>query len=117
VKGFVIVSKFWTNMFSAGRAVAVTVFPFIFVSSQSLISDYVLLQHERIHIRQALELAVLPFYVWYLLEFIVRYCRCGNFQKAYRSISFEQEAYAHETEPHYLERRQCWAFLNYFKTS
>ena len=117
MKGVVIVSRFWTNLFSAGRADAVTIFPFIFVVSRSLKANKILMQHERIHLRQALELAVLPFYIWYLIEFLIRYYQYGNFQKAYRSISFELEAYGHEREMRYLKIRRCWAFFSYYRKS
>ncbi|KGE15256.1 hypothetical protein [Sphingobacterium deserti] len=117
MKGIVIVSRFWTNVFSAGRATGVTIFPFIFLRSRGLKADRILLQHERIHLQQALELAVLPFYVWYLVEFLVWFVQHGNFQQAYRSISFEKEAYDHEREMRYLQIRKCWAFFSYYKRS
>jgi hypothetical protein len=31
--------------------------------------DKVFVNHEKIHLRQQLELLVLPFYVWYIIEF------------------------------------------------
>ncbi|MFD2968094.1 hypothetical protein [Sphingobacterium bambusae] len=111
MNGIVIISKFWTNFFSAGRAVAVTVFPFIFVISTDRAADKTLLQHENIHIRQALELGVLPFYIWYFLEFLVLYLRHRNIQQAYLHIIFEREAYRHQADIDYLQKRKRWAFL------
>ena len=44
-----------------------------------------------------------PFYVLYLPEWFVRLiCYCNSF-KAYRSISFEQEAYTYGVELGYLK--------------
>jgi len=109
MKGLVIVSKFWTGFFSAHRAEAVTIFPFIFVRSRQLQQDSVLLNHERIHLAQALELLVIPFYIWYVLEFLWHYLQYRNFDKAYRQIRFEREAYHHEKNLNYLQRRKRWA--------
>ncbi|MBQ7689815.1 MAG: hypothetical protein IJT30_01285 [Muribaculaceae bacterium] len=67
-----------------------------------------LLNHERIHTRQMLELAIVPFYIAYVLEWLVRLPMRGN---AYRNISFEREAYAHEREADYLARRRPYAWL------
>ncbi|HLS95438.1 hypothetical protein BC792_101223 [Sphingobacterium allocomposti] len=113
MRGILIVNKFWTNLFSARKAAAVTVFPFIFVLNRSFSQDRVLVNHERIHIRQALEMLVIPFYLWYLLEFLIRYVRYGRFRKAYLNICFEREAYAGEKDQHYLKKRKPWAFLLY----
>ncbi|GHE23737.1 hypothetical protein [Sphingobacterium griseoflavum] len=115
MRGVIVVSKFWTNFFSAGRALAVTIFPFIFVRSLEARKDTRLLNHERIHICQVLELCIVPFYLWYALEFLFFYLRYRDVQKAYMSISFEREAYAHEKDLTYLARRQYWAFVAHYR--
>jgi hypothetical protein len=74
-----------------------------------------LLNHERIHLRQQLELLIGPFYLWYLAEYLVRRWQLGTHEAAYRAISFEREAYAHDTDPGYLRRRRFWAFLKYIR--
>lgn len=56
---------------------------------------------------------VLFFYLLYLVEFLVRFMITKNRNEAYRNISFEQEAYAHETDLLYIEKRPTWAFLKY----
>ena len=73
------------------------------------------LNHERIHLRQQLELLVVPFYLWYLLEYVYHYLRLRDPKRAYRAISFEREAYANEKDLRYLHRRSFWGFLSYFK--
>ena len=77
----------------------------------------VLLNHERIHLRQQAELLVLPFYVWYLSEYGYHRLRGHAHQAAYRRISFEREAYAHQHDPGYLTRRRPWAFLTHLPPS
>ncbi|WP_270089510.1 hypothetical protein [Sphingobacterium sp. SYP-B4668] len=108
-----IVSEFWTKLFSFGKAHAVTIYPFIFLKKRQLLDDQTLINHERIHLRQALELGILFFYIWYLIEFGIRMLRYRNFRKAYLMISFEQEAYLHEQDSHYLDRRRYWQFWRY----
>lgn len=109
----VIVSKFWTNLFSFGRANAITIYPFIFLKSTSFKCNENLIRHERIHLRQALELGILFFYVWYLIEFVFRFIQLKDFDRAYLRISFEREAYDKEGEPDYLNRRTLWSFWRY----
>lgn len=109
----IIVSKFWTNLFSFGRANAITIFPVIFLKYAFFKNNADLIRHERIHLRQALELGIIFFYIWYLVEFVWRFVHFRDFEKAYRRISFECEAYTHEHDPEYLSRRRIWAFWHY----
>lgn len=90
-----------------------TVFPLVFLKSAESKRDAVLVNHEKIHLRQQLELLVLPFFVWYGLEFLIRFLKYRDRQMAYRKISFEQEAYANEKNLHYLKQRSFWRFLKY----
>lgn len=90
-------------------------FPFILVRRPN--PDSILLNHERIHLRQQAELGVLPFYVWYALEYLIRLFQCRDHYTAYRTISFEREAYANETNLYYLKNRRFWAFTPYLTTN
>jgi hypothetical protein len=74
-----------------------------------------LVNHERIHLRQQLELLVIPFYLLYCLNFLVNMCRYFFPAIAYREIIFEREAKGNEDNPLYLRKRKRYAFLNYFK--
>jgi hypothetical protein len=109
----IIVSTFLTRMFSLGRGQAVVVFPFIFLANVHLKSNQTLLQHEKIHYRQAIEMLVVGFYLWYLIEFVIRYVQYKNWDTAYRAISLEKEAYTQEKTPKYLHNRGFWAFKSY----
>lgn len=88
-------------------------FPFILVRDKRFCTDDVLIRHEKIHLRQQLELLIIIFYIWYVLEFFVRWVKYRSRVKAYRTISFEQEAYTHERNPQYLDERDFFAFLKY----
>ena len=91
-----------------------TFFPFVFLSDKKDKAHTVLLNHERIHIRQQLELLIVLFFIWYGIEFLVRLVRYKNRRVAYYNISFEREAYANEKDLYYLKQRSFWRFLKYF---
>jgi hypothetical protein len=93
--------------------VGITLFPFVFVKHAQLKLNRVLINHERIHLRQQLELLILPFFIWYGFEFLARYVHYKNWHQAYRNISFEREAYQHEQDLDYLKKRSFWNFLKY----
>jgi len=91
---------------------AVTIWPFIFVRKNAWYSN-VNDRHERIHGRQQLEMLFLPFLFWYGVEYLVRLAITRDTKRAYRSISFEQEAYANERDQDYLQHRRWFAWLKY----
>ena len=93
--------------------IGLTVFPFIFLKYEHLKSDTILMNHERIHLRQQLEFLILPFFLIYTTEFLIRLIVLRNWKRAYRSISFEKEAYANERNLTYLKSRPFWSFLTY----
>lgn len=76
-----------------------------------------LLNHELIHSRQMAEMLIVPFYAMYVAEWLVRWLACGDVHRAYRSISFEREAYAHESEPQYLRHRRLWAWTRFIRNN
>lgn len=108
MKGWIVEGGFWWRWIPKIYT-AMAVWPLVLVRSGS--RNPVLLRHERIHLAQQSELLVLPFYVWYLLEYVWFRCRGLGHWAAYTSISFEREAYGHERDTDYLERRRFWAFI------
>ncbi|MBL0014236.1 MAG: hypothetical protein IPP30_11225 [Flavobacterium sp.] len=90
-----------------------TVFPFVFVSDGNASQDLVLMNHELIHLRQQLELLVLPFFVIYGLDYLVKLIRYRNKDVAYRNVVFEREAYQNENDLEYLKSRSFWKFMQY----
>nr|DAF67729.1 MAG TPA: hypothetical protein [Caudoviricetes sp.] len=71
-----------------------------------------MINHEKIHTAQMRELLFVFFYLWYLVEWIVRLPMKGN---AYRNICFEREAYEKEKDPDYLSNRDPWSFIGYLR--
>ncbi|KRD59637.1 hypothetical protein ASE40_11030 [Flavobacterium sp. Root935] len=106
---FLIVAKYLIPKGYRGMAV----FPFILIKYDFDKSNGVFVNHEKIHLRQQLELLVIPFFIWYVLEYLIRLVQYQNMDLAYRNISFEREAYAKETELDYLKNRSFFQFLHY----
>ena len=85
-------------------------FPFILHKTKSP-ANY-LLRHERIHLQQQLEMGILPFYVWYIAEYILRRLHRTHYH-AYMALAHEREAYVNDTDVNYLTNRRFWAWVKY----
>ena len=89
---------------------AIMLFGILFVRKGVKVSDRTI-RHESIHVKQMLEMLILPFYLWYCIEFVIRLCFCRDWSSAYRNISFEKEAYQNESQIHY--KRKFYSWLKY----
>lgn len=105
----ILVSK----LFFRKNYVGLSLWPFIILKSDALRDDDSLINHEKIHLRQQLELLVLPFYILYLSEFAIRCLVYRDSYKAYQNLSFEREAYFNEDNPNYLNERKPFSFIKY----
>ena len=90
-----------------------TFFPFVFLTDKKDKEHDVLMNHEKIHIRQQVELLIIVFFVWYFMEYLVRLIQFRNRREAYYNISFEREAYTNEKDLDYLKKRPFWNFLKF----
>ncbi len=70
----------------------ITIAPFGIYLAESVLTDPLIITHELIHWRQQLEMLIIFFYLWYLIEWFVKLFRYGA--QAYVNISFERQAYA-----------------------
>ncbi|MFS4468493.1 hypothetical protein [Maribacter sp. 2210JD10-5] len=93
--------------------VGLSLWPFIFLKDDTLKSDATLINHEKIHLRQQLELLVIPFYFLYVLEWLLKTIWYLDSYKAYQNLSFEREAYANEQNEQYLQKRKAFSFMKY----
>lgn len=105
----ILISKYLVPSGYAG----ITIFPFIFLKRNHLKANINLVNHEKIHLIQQLELLIFPFYLWYGIEFLIRFFIYRNWRIAYINISFEREAYTNEKDLNYLKSRSFWDFLNF----
>ena len=92
-----------------------TFYPFVFLADKDDKLNKAFINHEKIHIRQQLELLILPFYLWYFTEYLFRLIQYKDRKEAYFNISFEREAYKNEKDLNYLKQRSFWRFLKYVK--
>lgn len=95
------------------RILGITIWPVILLKHKELLENQVLLNHERIHLRQQIQMLILPFYIWYGMEYVVRLIQFRNSNKAYRNLSMEREAYTNESNLDYLKTHGFWSFLKY----
>jgi polyferredoxin len=89
------------------------IYPFIFLREKTLKENQKVINHEKIHLRQQIEMLWVFFFIWYGIEFLVRWFQYKNTTDAYFNISFEKEAYAHEKDFEYLAKRKFWSFRKY----
>ena len=95
--------SFILGMKKYGGIRALAFFPFIIISKETVIDDE-LINHERIHLRQQLEMLVIPFYIWYLIAI---------YRKGYYEVSFEKEAHSNDYNLRYLKKRKFFSFISY----
>ena len=95
---------------------AMCVFPFIFVRKDARTLTVKDINHETIHGKQQIEMLWVLFFVWYGIEWLVRLIQYRNAKTAYKNISFELEAYSHQGEIDYLDKRKPYSFVKYVYT-
>ncbi|MRX76392.1 hypothetical protein GJU39_09855 [Pedobacter petrophilus] len=87
------------------------IFPFILLKNVKLKTDWSMINHEKIHLRQQLELLVLPFYILYLINYLINLVRYKNHHAAYLNIIFEKEAYKYDLDRDYLKNGNWYGWL------
>lgn len=110
--------KLYCNHFPSKGFKAVTVWPFLFIRSDNRDRFNEMDEcHETTHALQQLECLWILFFAIYGLEWIFKllFCRFDR-DRAYMSISFEQEAYEHELEFGYNNVRRHFAWVRYLFT-
>lgn len=118
---------------------AIYLFGILLVCKSVVITDD-LINHERIHAKQYSEItftslalsiffiafasanvftsiliSILIYYILYCAEYAVRYLFLKDRDKAYRSISFEREAYQNDQDFDYIDERFPFSWLTYIK--
>jgi hypothetical protein len=98
------------NFFLGKDVIAITLCPFgIYIRKGK--EKSVTINHEKIHWKQQLEMLVLFFYLWYIIEWFLRlFINNGD---AYRNISFEREAYKNDKNLEYLTNRKIYSWFKY----
>ena len=95
-----------TRWFPSKGFHAITLFPVVFYRDGRLTPREV--RHETVHLWQQAALLVVPFYVLYLVFWIIGSVRYCDLHRAYREIPFERSAYALESLPRQSGWRQAF---------
>ena len=93
---------------------AINLFGILFVRNDAVLGS-VDINHEEIHSEQMKEMLYLFFYLWYVIEWVVRLIQYRDAHTAYRNISFEREAYTNQSNLGYPEGRGRYAWVKYLK--
>lgn len=72
------------------------------------------INHEKIHTEQMKEMGYILFYLWYIIEWLIR-CVISVVipSSPYYNISFEREAFANENNLYYISSRKHYNWLKY----
>ena len=96
------------------KGICLNLFGTFWAKDTSWIDKYVV-NHERIHTAQQRELLFVPFYIFYIIEWLIRLAQHGSWRKAYMNISFEREAYANGNNLEYLSKRKRYSWIKYLR--
>jgi hypothetical protein len=97
------------------KVAGMALWPVIIFADEASKNNPVMMNHEKIHHRQQLELLILPYYIWYFMEYWTAMFSNGfRHHAAYMAISFEKEAFAMEKDPGYLQKRKWLASWPFF---
>ena len=91
---------------------AINLFGVLFVrKGQTMSKDN--MRHEEIHSLQMREMFYVGFYLWYAVEWMIRFLSCFKAKQAYYNISFEKEAYTFQWSDSYLSWREPYEWMHY----
>jgi len=87
----------------------ITLAPFGIFLDKKYLNDINTINHEKIHWQQQLEILIIFFYLWYIIEWFIKLFKHGS--DTYYTISFEREAYENDNDLNYCETRKHFAWL------
>ncbi len=136
----IIISSILVKILSLGQSRAVTIFPFIFLRTRVIRKWARLVMHEKIHLeqqREFTELGVLIgvlvaiitsfqllwlvpagflyFYLWYLIEYLIKRIKGYPHHQACGMLSFEKEAGQNANNSLYLRNKKYFSFIKYIR--
>jgi len=106
----IIIAPRFLKLFAGKFVNAMALWPFILVRNSETKMSKVIIHHETIHIKQQIELLIVPFYILYFLYYVYFRIKGYPHTQAYLNIPFEREAYAEESNFGYLENRKFWGW-------
>lgn len=106
--------RVYSNIIPFKGYIALTIFPWVFIrNSAKQRYTPTANRHETTHGYQQIETLWLLFFLIYGIEWLLKVIICWNTHRGYRSISFEQEAYANQGNVEYNSNRKHYAWIKY----
>lgn len=96
--------NWFVKFITFNNVIGVSLAPFgIYVKEEYLNYKYIL-NHEKIHWKQQVEMLIIFFYIWYLIEWSIKLF-------SYSDISFEREAFNNDNNLEYLNVRKHYSWI------
>ena len=73
--------------------------------------DDVTINHERIHTEQMKELCYVFYYIFYVLEWLIKSILLLSTDKGYKALASEREAYVNQADFDYIGNRKRWRWM------
>nr|DAZ56779.1 MAG TPA: hypothetical protein [Caudoviricetes sp.] len=109
LKQFLQMKIVYNNILPVKGFAAMNLFGIIFARNEYKPLARRIQNHEAIHTVQMKEMLYIFFYLWYLVEWLVKLFRYGR--NAYENISFEREAYTYQYDYSHLEKRKKYHWI------
>lgn len=103
--------NWFIKLITGGWAAGITLAPFGIYLDEHYLNYKWIINHESIHWKQQIEMLILPFYLWYLIEWFFKLFIYGK--NAYYNISFEREAKKYEYDFEYINKRKHFAWWKF----
>lgn len=102
------------DLFMGKNYICITLAPFGIYAREPWYSDPSdeLKVHENIHWKQQAEMLYVFFYLWYVLEWVIKNW-VFRYDDAYVNLSFEREANRYESDKNYLKKRKPFSWIKY----
>lgn len=106
--------RIYSNIIPFKGYLALTFYPWVFIKKgkEERFTPRVE-RHETTHALQQIETLWVIFLLLYAVEYLIKLLFTFSHRRAYKSISFEQEAYEHELEISYNDVRRHYDWVQY----
>jgi hypothetical protein len=104
--------KLIESIYNQKNIKALSFWPIIILKYRNHTNNKIWINHEKIHHRQQIELLLIGFIIFYILNYLYhRYILHENKSDAYKNNIFENEAYKNQQNLNYLDTRKPFAFI------
>lgn len=101
----------YNNLIPIKSFLAINLFGVVFARKEHKPLSDKTINHEKIHTYQMKEMLYVFFYLWYVVEWLIKLTIYGK--QSYNNLSFEREAKKNESDSKYLGTRKHFAWFNF----